>query len=480
MPPRRRSSSSSTSTIRPPAYRNTRRRILSTPSRSPGVRVNGNISSPGRFARNVGTALFNHYAPFSLRAAVGAGRLAYGAYQAFRRRQRRRPVVRGQKYHTTGKYGGKFSKKFKPVQNSVVRQKGFVHTAEIHGIVSDPDCAYVGQSCYSGYQIVELICQCLLKKLFAKANFVCQSITQNLPAFSDDNVSNLWRIRFARINREDGTVDNQDFTTVANTSINLIVGDKSAGVAPQWPGFVNSMLAYMTGDYGSGTSALNVQEPYMMFLYREEGNVGVFYQHEAVLHLGMEEFHIFSKSELKVQNRTLAADNSNDATDVSNNPLIGYEYRFSSGSPRSKHGTNSNLLSSVSEPSGLITARAAQLEAAMKEPPSPTSWWNCVASSKVRLEPGEIKKSVIYHKSSMNLLKFMKKCNFSVGHNLKQVSLFGKSSLLALEDIINVNPTNNISLAYEINREFGGYLTTKFKLSSFGNRYDMQVNNVPA
>jgi hypothetical protein len=320
----------------------------------------------------------------------------------------------------------------------------------------------------------------VLKKLFAKAGFICKDVTQTLPAFSDGNVSNLWRIQFTRRNAETGALNNTDFITSQNTSIHLIVGDKSTGTAPQWPNFVLSMLGYMTGSFGtSGPSDLNVLEPYKLTLFREEGNTTIFYQHEAVLELSYEEITVFAKSDLKIQNRTLSATNSTDRDDITNNPIVGYEYKFSSGCPRTKNNA-AYKLASVQEPSGLITCRSAELANGYREPPPRGLFWNCEAYAKVHLEPGEIKKSTVYYKRSMNLLKLMKSCNFCFGDNLKQINLFGKASLIALEDIINVNPANNVSVAYEINREFGAFLTTKFKNCSIGNRYDMEVNNVPA
>jgi len=80
----------------------------------------------------------------------------------------------------------------------------------------------------------------------------------------------------------------------------------------------------------------------------------------------------------------------------------------------------------------------------------------------------------------MPLLKFMKKLNFGVGDNRHQTNLTGRCAMFALEDMINVNANNNIAIAYEINRSFGGYLTTSYKNQSLGHRYDIQRNDVPA
>lgn len=455
-------------------------------------------SMSARTRGSVAGALANGYkAVKTVKTIMPYAGAAAGAYEAFKGGSKRKLVqttlpvkksrsvmtqasggsgkVAGRRYVTRGYGGHRFAKKHRRPKKDPYREKGFVHTAEVHGTISDPDCIYVGHSAFSGYQILEVVCQTLLKKLFSKTNFICKDIKQQLPSFSDGNVSNMWRLRLVRVNRDTGAFDNgTDYVTGPNYSIYDLVGDKAAGIAPVWPYFVTQMQAYMTSEYSNPT--LNILEPVRLELYREEGNASIFYQPEAWLDFTFEQIHIFGHSELKVQNRTLAADNSNDSNDISNNPIIGYEYNFTSGSPRCKD-LNASVLSSVVEPAGVITARAAAISSDFKEPPSPKVWWNCSSFAKVKLDPGQIKKSVVHHRAKMPLLKFLKVCNFSLGTNNKQFSLFGKSAMLALEDMINVNATNPIAIAYEIDRKFGCYLTTHFKNSSLGVRYDMTVNN---
>jgi hypothetical protein len=71
------------------------------------------------------------------------------------------------------------------------------------------------------------------------------------------------------------------------------------------------------------------------------------------------------------------------------------------------------------------------------------------------------------------------KYGYGAASTHKQINLFGKSAMISLEDMINVNPTNNVSLAYEVNREFGMFMkSTNYNVSS-GCRYSLQVNNIP-
>lgn len=430
--------------------------------------------------RDVGFAVADRVHP----ALGAAARLGSAAYEAYNRNKRSVGVQgRLDKYNTRGYYSGKFPK-FKKVKRDIWREKGVVHTTEVHGTVSDPDCVYVGQSSYSGFQLIEIICMTLLKKLFQKTGWICKDVTQTLPSFSDGKVSNLWRLELTRLNTEDGTTNILPFFTTSGLgdfSIYTLVGNRVAGVVPQWPDFVNAMYGYAVGQAGGGSSGelLNVLQPHTLRLYRQEGNVDTFYQFEAEIVFEHEIMTLFSKSELKIQNRTLAAGGGKEADDVSNNPLEGYQYYFSSGSPKCKNnivGLNSSV-----DITGVMAARAGLMTNSLgyKEPPSPNLFWNCTGVRKVRLEPGQIKSLYLYHKKKMPLLKFMKICNIGFGPAGKQTNLFGKSCMFALEDCINVNPSQNVSIAYEVNRTFGCMLTSYKRACTQGIRYDAEFNLVP-
>lgn len=464
----------------------------------PGARtfVRGYTPSPmvarlGRVARGVGM-LARRAGP----AAMVAGAV-YDAVQAISsnastQTNRKAPVkststsTRGVakvgKYRTKGRYAGRF-RRTRRNKKDMFRHLGFMHTTEVHGTVTDPDCVYIGHSAHSQIQLLEVICQSLLKKLFAKAGWQCRNITEPIPGY-EPNTSNCWKLVLYRENKETGAVDSSiTYTTpsATQTSIYQIVGNQAAGVAALWGGFRAVLEAYATGEYATGTgSSLNVQQPTKLRLFRAEDNVGSFWQFQSEINLENEWIVVKGNSKLKVQNRSVAADASTDANDVSNNPIEGRIYSFSSGSPRSKI-PGAYFVEGMFETHGVIAARAGQMTSVegFKEPPPPTSWWNCKGSAKVRIEPGDIKTSMVSHYRSMPFLLFLKRAGFGYGTGSpkKQINFFGKSAMIALEDMINVNPSHNLSIAYECNREFGCYFVTKNRNISIGYRYDIIYDN---
>lgn len=428
-------------------------------------------------------------APVATAARVAGA--AYRAYKSYKSRgtgtgprTRSEGLSPYRRYRTQGKYRGPFKSKRK-VRRDIYREYGFVHTTEVHGTVSDPDCVYVGHSTYSSLQLLEVMCQSLLKKLFSKAGIHIQNITEPIKGF-ESNTSNCWRIRLQTKNAATGALTNVDYDTPAgvDTSIYQIVGDQSAGIAPLWTPLLTTFANYMTGGHGATFADGNsdeVIEPFQIILYRQEGNTATFWQFQSQIIFTEETILMKSKSDLKIQNRSLAADASSDAEDVSNNPIQGYLYKFNGGCPRAKM-SGMDLVDALMEPSGVLHARAAQLNAGFKEPPRGNFWWNCMKADRVLLNPGDIKKDTIYHQTKMPFLKFLKACGYgqsaSPGNaNRKSINLFGKSSLVSFEDVINVNPTQNVAIAYEVNREFGCFLVTKKRNVSMGIRYDITSNN---
>lgn len=461
--------------------RNVRPRGYLTPPRTP-FRVTGNIANPGRFARNLAETAFNRYAPLPLRAAVGVGRLAYSAYRRLNQRNMKKikAPAAGKRY-TQGSFGGRF-KRPRRVKKDIYRKAGFMHTTEVHGSVNDPDCVYIGHSTFSATQLLEVILQSLLRKLFQKTNWVCHDVNENLPSFSDGNVSNLWRIKLIRQDKVAGTLFEHSFTTSVNTSIYLIVGDVSAGLAPQWPELIEYFRDFMRGDRTAGGSNFNTIEPYKLILYREEGNVSVFYQHEAELFMSECNVNVYSKSTMKIQNRTLSADAGNQSDDVSANPITGKQYVFSSGVPRPAGLSDLHVFQKMLDPSGVLSVRANQAGVgnAFKEPLPAQTFRNCSKSGTIVLQPGEIKYSNIYYKARKPLLSFLYNMGYALGtSNTANIHIIGKSAMFALEDVINVNAANNINIAYEVNREFGCYITLLKNFVAQGRRYDIEHNNVP-
>lgn len=60
------------------------------------------------------------------------------------------------------------------------------------------------------------------------------------------------------------------------------------------------------------------------------------------------------------------------------------------------------------------------------------------------------------------------------------MKMMGKCTLIALEDMINVNVNQNISIAYEVNREEAMYLSTASITPAQGAFYQGTQSNNPA
>jgi len=56
----------------------------------------------------------------------------------------------------------------------------------------------------------------------------------------------------------------------------------------------------------------------------------------------------------------------------------------------------------------------------------------------------------------------------------------GRCALFALEDVINVNGAQNISIAYEINRQEGVYLSTTKNHQAQGRFFQMTQSSNPS
>jgi len=434
-------------------------------------------------ARGLARNLFGQAAS-AIASTHPVGRAALGLYRGYRAV---RSIQRGMSTSARGRNTGgpnarlvgpfKRPKRFK---GDVYATKGFRHTTEIRGTVSDPDCVYIGHSTFSGIQTLELLCQVLLRKLFARAGVIVRDIHEGIRGYQA-NTSNMWRMVIVRQNKETGAVDTSvTYTTPfgTNTSIYQIVGDQQAVVTALWPGLYNVMYDAAVG--ANGGDVLNVLMPTSIVLYQEEENNTQFFQFRAELKLENETVNIFSKSDLKIQNRSLASSGGTTADAVDANPLMGKLYRFNGGAPRARVG-NVVFIESVPDMSGVITTRASNLTGLgaqyMTEPPGPKMFWNCVGASNVKLQPGHIKYDSIVYKKSMQFHKFLKAMHMASGPGQRQINLFGKSTLVALEDVINVNGNQLIYCSYEVNREFALHLTTSSKTFALGHKYQVVQNN---
>lgn len=444
--------------------RSTRSRAISALGSMVSNRVGGAI---GRRLPYVGTAM----------RAVEAGRSAYRAINRVRAMRR----ARGLSNKTSGIYNGKYQGKFKKTNKktakklSVYLNNGFVDTQEISGTVSDPDCCYLQHSAIDADYQLKMVRRVLLRKLLKKSiGWDCANADENIPVEQTTGVANSLVIELSVIDESTGSITYWSVTTSAliNT-INLIADNADFEIA---------FRKYASGTYLNdqmNTEKLLYFRCYML----DFAPLGTNHRLLGQIEIGCQTVHVNIKSEMKIQNRSLGAGGSSDSTAVNNNPVVGYQYDFKTGTPQSRQN-GAYLLETTGGFSAVSLVRSAQLPNGFKEPPLPAVFLGVEKASRIRIQPGDIKKGVLYYKTKMNLLKYITSVGyryntFAVGPNFKAKHVLGKCQLYALEDVINVNVNENITLAYEVNREIAVYMTEKKVVPSIGKFTQIVLNNNP-
>lgn len=369
-------------------------------------------------------------------------------------------------------YVGRFKKRrARKSREDIYMQRGFKNTLEVCGSVTDPDCVYVGHSTTSGHRILTIFLQAALRKLVEKSNG--QQIGNMKEPLLGIFTGGATHLRFVLHIKTmtSGAIATVDKVCATTDSIYTLVGDSAVGVAPGWPDLYNYWVNYAMG--AGGAVPGGSQMPYKLEMY--SGPNSTSYQLLGQLFFPRENINLWVTSNLKIQNRSKSADGDADADDVSRNPIQGKLYQFNSSVPRSVVNNIENI-EVIPDATGVITERAADFpaesELTMREPPEFAFFRGLTKKGYVRLQPGSIKRDVLNWKLSMQCHKFFERLDWrphtALYTTAYQMKAMGKCTLIALEDVINVNVLQNIDVAYEVNRVERCYLTTGKRTAAIG------------
>lgn len=371
----------------------------------------------------------------------------------------------------TGKYKGAFKKPKRKLNiPAVLSQKGIMRTNEIHGTIADPDCVYISHTALDSFQAVTESVIALMRKLFEKGGFRISET--DLPFdLSALGTSDGMVIRLYQMNVQTGS---EGAAVVHST----VVGDTLRTVAQQ---FIPYFATYSSGFTTTITGNLsNVFKPHRLrlFVIDQTDTVNTPKQ-RCEINLEEEIVQVYGQSTLKVQNRTLAADGGDQSDDVANNPLEGRRYSFKT-IPRTR-SKSAHALNLMPVDNGVQLVRAAELGQALKEPPPHNYFSNCVGSVKIRLEPGNIKYSRLTYNKEMKYLKFLEKLKLQYGEGPGFFAIQGPfpTNIIALEDVINVNASQNITCAYEANNIIAVSFKTKKSALALVEFTQSSKDNVP-
>lgn len=183
--------------------------------------------------------------------------------------------------------------------------------------------------------------------------------------------------------------------------------------------------------------------------------------------------HYYSKSTLKIQNRSVSSADNNEADDVDNVPLFGKSYEGKGTGAIYRRQEDSTLPFCCQDDTGIISPHPISVIAgqySLNEPPNPKMFQYVSRNGSAHLEPGQIKTSALVTKKSSTLTMLLQKLNSFrvVGSSVffldRSYKPHGQFRFFALEKMIQAVATtevNKIRLAYECNLKLGAYCTAK-------------------
>lgn len=431
----------------------------------------------GTVARRAVTAVGRRYAGRMIGNMVGrvhpyagaawrVGRFAYRAYQGYKKwnsSKTKKAAGSPKVYNTSGHWQGKFKRVTKAgarTKFDTYNKVGVVHSTETIGSVTDNDCVYIVNEVINSRDVIKYMVAAVFRKLLEKAGIRVQGMDRS-PFDKEAGDSNelQYHITVIRQNHFSGaqTVTTKDI--LAADSFNDMVDF-----------FKNLFEQYCSG-FGELHNQ-NMDEPHKVTLWTgpNDGSTVTILSQMLFNEVFVD---IYGTAQLKVQNRTKATGGSEDAENINNNPLQGWSYLFN-GVPKAKAngritgGANAATVyfERMAYPKGVQTfgGNLVAMAPDFKEPPFPKQFWNCFKASNIRLEPGAMKMFATRKSKRGNFLKILKsiRLQLDLTGGYSTYSIF-PVQMIAMEDVINANAAETISVQYEVQRVLGVKCWTKEK-----------------
>lgn len=303
--------------------------------------------------------------------------------------------------------------------------KGITLVKEAGGKTDNANCVYVGHSTCPQYTTKLMVGRAIGKSLFMNAGQQVQAVTDTMNVTAGDQITITYRV-----------------SPVAS--------------------LVTAVFTYIAGALTVEAFAIWFADPNRP--WNAAGNTpSEYYFLRATLTTGNNNFWlrldnaivtVYAKSSFKLQNRsTNEVDKDSDVVD--NIPVYGKRYvGTGTGSIHRNYGTAIGV--NGDNTFGVISA--IPTVNALEEPPQPHEFTRIRSFGKVKLEPGEIKTSVLVFKRRMTLDSLWQKLGYAgapattvVGRTSQHRSLFGKFGFMAIEKIMDPGTDTGLSIAWEHN-----------------------------
>lgn len=391
---------------------------------------------------------------------VDAGVQAVKAYTS-RHTQTKKRRKRGSSTAYTS--GGKFSKRTKVDIFKKYQTRGVVNTKEVGGVVDGSTAnptypVYIGHATHANTNtIIRMFCRSIIRDLFYKHGVTIQDMQNESPG------NFLLQFRMVIRSPNDAYVGHN----ITSTGLSYIQ------CADNLYNFLNDPVTGLFNVTLSGKDA-NTCFYFVDATLFDTGAVTKFAQ----LELHDASVSCMVKSDLKIQNRTLANgtdDDINTTENVSNQPLYGKFYKGKGNGLVCKvvQTAQLNNKSLICSGLGILERNLAGVnDFWLREPPLPGTFLGRPQYGKVSIEPGTVKTSSLVNKFSIPQRKMwnmliLNQTNTTNFFGTIPQSRYGKYHIMAFEKMICATATDSPPvLGYELNQRHGLMLSYKRQRSS--------------
>lgn len=354
--------------------------------------------------------------------------------QTMRRRYRRNTTARSAGFFRKGKS----VKKIRRTRVAKVSNGGVELTAEYGGTYSNTNCQFIGHITHPVANVLRMAWAAIVKELLFKAGWTLASWDEPLNLLEDTQIIVTYKIGSNFVPAQAKPFQ----ATGAFISFNDLV----------------SYFALPTGNNpGSGTTcpwadpsneSRDWQFTRIQFLTTTTNIDTIF--HPAFLDLNECMISTYTKSTLKMQNRSVTVALDNEADDVNNVPVHGKSYSGSGTGAFYSYipGTTASFYGASG--TGVIDTVGVSSNGT-EEPPQPWHFNKIKNCAKVKLDPGELKTSTLIHKQNINFSRLFNMINPWSTTFSKPIRQLGKYRFFAWEKILDCQASIPVSISFEHN-----------------------------
>jgi len=356
-------------------------------------------------------------------AKIGQKAVDYAASNAYKKLSAK-PKSRG---YGAGRSGGFLKSKRKVTKKSFKKTAGYTFTGEYGGVGTSANVGTIGHTTMPIGPVMRVVWGAVIKQLLEKAGVQIDTTTIALDG------------------RGLSTTDS--FRLVYQTSADAVqTVSTTTYVAAQ----TLANLADYFGDAGRPWVATSTNADQIRFISIQlvVGVGAARFIRSSFIRLDECRLSLSSKSALKIQNRTVVGAGDDEA-DVNNQPIFGKSY--------SGKGTGADWRDAYpgcwqgSIVTGVMSGDDGTV-GTMVDIPDPTTFKNVTKSGKMKLEPGELKTSVLNSRVSIDFNKFWSIIYpMGVGITLRIRKDIGDYRFFIYEKMLDTGAVYNMVLAFEHN-----------------------------